>query len=198
MLGLLLGIIAFAAALVLDWKASIAAREREARQLIQSYLRTAASLEAQAAGLPPECADKAAKLRGLARQAQSNASQINNLGNQLRGTSLSAASLKTQADNLRARAYQISADMMFNKPPTFWQYINQFKFGARTIASKALTGLAALGAISSIITILQNELEKLNDDAAKIMEEPCDEGSGTGVLNLGINEAELIDLLNLE
>jgi hypothetical protein len=196
MLGLLLGIIAFAAALVLDWKAAIAARERDARRMIKDLLRTASSLDAQAANLSQECSEKAAKLRALARQAEAGASQATNLANQIRGTSLAAAQLKTQADNLRFQASEISTQQTFRNPNSFSKYLRQFQFSARTIASKALAGLAALGAISSIITILQNELEKINDDANKIMEEPCDEGSG--ISNLGINEAELLELLNLE
>lgn len=189
MLGIILGIVAFVASLVLDWKASIAQKERANRKLIGDLLRTADSLEQKAAGI---CDDKAQKLKGLANQARFKTNEANNIANRLRGEALSAAYNKTQADNLRAQAYLLS-NQSLNKP-TFWQYLRQFQFKARTIASKALAGLAALGAISSIITILQNELEKINNDANKILNEPCDDGSGPS--NLSIDE--VLEILDLE
>ena len=183
-------LLAFIGSLYLDYKARIAAQEMSARRAASKALSAAVQAEADAA----RCASRQAEMRRLADQARKLGQDATNLEQQIKGLSMSASKFKTDADNLRLWGDRLSREAL-QKPPGFLRSLMQFKFSARSLGSKILGAISFIMSIAAILTILENEIDKLQKQIAdyeKAM--PC---NSSGPSNLSLEEIGLLELLEL-
>lgn len=184
-------LLAFIGSLYLDYKARIAAEQMAARNAASNALAAAARAEAEAA----RCVSRQSEMRRLADQARKLGQDASGLEGRVRELSLSGAKLQNDAINLRIHGNMLADEALSKgvKSRTFMNSLRNFQFSARSLGSKILAGVAAVSALASLNTILQNEIQKLNDNIDSTSNSPCSSGPS----NLSLEETGLLELLEL-